>query len=62
MDWQPIATAALGSLSAIIWWEVRQLRHAKHSNAQHIQYALICIALLAKKIGFDLPPENSNDE
>lgn len=57
MDWQPIAMTALGALSGIIWWEVRQLRKAKHSNAQAIQYALICIALLARHVKFELPPE-----
>lgn len=61
MDWQPIAMAALGALSAIIWWEVRQLRHAKHSNAQAIQYALICIALLARHVKFELPPAEKDD-
>lgn len=62
MDWQPIAMAALGALSAIIWWEVRQLRHAKHHNAQAIQYALICIALIAKHAGVELPARGATDE
>jgi hypothetical protein len=61
MDWQPIAMSALGALSAIIWWEVRQLRHAKHSNAQHIQYALICIALIARHVGIELPPKEDSE-
>jgi hypothetical protein len=61
MDWQPIAMSALGALSAIIWWEVRQLRHAKHSNAQHIQYALICIALIARHVGIELPPKEDRE-
>jgi hypothetical protein len=61
MDWQPIAMSALGALSAIIWWEVRQLRHAKHSNAQAIQYALICIALLAQHVGMKLPAKEDDE-
>lgn len=61
MDWQPIAMAALGALSAIIWWEVRQLRHAKHSNAQAIQYALIAIALIARHVGVELPPRDADN-
>lgn len=56
IDWQAISMLALGGLSSIIWWEVRQLRHAKHSNAQAIQYALLCISLIARKTGVDLPP------
>jgi hypothetical protein len=60
MDWQPIAMLALGALSGIIWYEVRQLRHAKHSNAQHIQYALICIALIARHVGVELPPKEDD--
>lgn len=62
MDWQPIAMLALGALSTIIWWEVRQLRRAKHSNAQHIQYALICIALIARHVKLELPKPEKDEE
>lgn len=53
--------AALGALSGIIWWEVRQLRKAKHSNAQHIQYALICIALISRHIKLELPGKEDSE-
>ena len=62
MAWQSMAMAALAGLSSIIWWEVRQLRHAKHHNAQAIQYALICIALIARHVGVELPPRDATDD
>lgn len=45
----------LGLLYAGILYEIRQLRRSKHSQAQHIQYALLCIALIARETNVDLP-------
>jgi hypothetical protein len=47
----------LGLLYAGLLYEIRQLRKAKHSNSQAIQYALICLSLLARHVKFELPPE-----
>lgn len=55
IDWQPIATLALGSLCSSIWWEVRQLRRAKHADAQTLQYLLISVAILARHTDCELP-------
>lgn len=62
VDWQAIATAAVAALCSIVWWEVRRLRHAKHANAQSIQYALICLALLARHVKFELPDPTKEDD
>lgn len=62
VDWQAIAMAALCALSGIIWWEVRQLRHAKHHHAGSIQYALMCVAIIASHVKVDLPPPPGDDE
>lgn len=55
IDWQAVAMLALGALCSITLYEVRQLRKAKHDSAQAIQYALLCIAVLAKEVGVELP-------
>lgn len=62
IDWQGISTALVGTLCGIIWYEVRQLRHAKHANAQSIQYALMCIAVVAKHVKCELPEQPKDPE
>lgn len=61
IDWQAIALLALGALCSITLYEVRQLRRAKHDSAQAIQYALLCIAVLAREVGVDLPELKGRD-
>lgn len=56
IDWQSIALLLIGALCSIVWWEVRSLRKAKHSDAQVLQWAVFAIAMLAKKVEVDLPP------
>lgn len=51
-----IGFAVLSAAFALIWWEVRQLRRARHGNAQYLQYLAVCIAILAKAINIQLPP------
>lgn len=51
-----IGFAALCAAFSLIWWEVRQLRKTKHSNAQVLQWLVICIGILAQRSGVDLPP------
>ena len=55
-DWQTVALLAIGALCSIVWWEVRALRKAKHSDAQVLQWAVFAIGILSKKVGVDLPP------
>lgn len=40
---------------SLLWWEVRQLRKSKHSNAQVLQWLVICVGILAQRSGIDLP-------
>lgn len=60
-----IQEALLGVLAILyagLLHEIRQLRKAKHSQAQHVQYALLCIALVAREMNIDLPPIPRDDE
>lgn len=50
-----IGFSVLSAAFALIWWEVRQLRSARHSNAQLLQWMVMSIAILAKQAGIDLP-------
>lgn len=50
-----IGFAVLCAAFSLIWWEVRQLRKSKHSNAQVLQWLVICVGILAQRAGIDLP-------
>ncbi len=50
-----IGFAVLCAAFSLIWWEVRQLRRSKHSAAQVLQWLVICVRILAKRSGVDLP-------
>ena len=56
IDWQGIALLAIGALCSIVWWEVRALRKAKHSDAQVLQWCIFAIGILAKHVGVEMPP------
>lgn len=58
MDPQLIQQALLGLLAVIyggLLYEIRALRKAKHAQAQYIQYALLCLSVLARELNVDLP-------
>lgn len=57
-----IGFAVLCAAFSLIWWEVRQLRKTKHSNAQVLQWLVICIGILAQRIGIELPKIMKGDE
>jgi hypothetical protein len=60
-----IQEALLGVLAVLyagLLYEIRQLRKAKHAQAQHVQYALLCIALIARELNIELPSIKSDDE
>jgi hypothetical protein len=59
---QQLLLGVLALLYGGLLYEIRQLRKAKHSHAQHVQYALLCIALIAKEMGLDLPRLERDDE
>jgi len=61
IDWQPIAMSAVGALCASIWWEVRQLRKAKHADSQILQYLLMSVAILARHTSCELPDRPNHD-
>lgn len=50
-----IGIPGLFAAFSLLWWEVRQLRKSKHSNAQVIQWLVICVAILAQRAGIELP-------
>lgn len=60
-DWQTIALIAIGALCSVVWWEVRQLRKAKHSSAQVTQWCVFAIGVLAKNAGVELPELKRGD-
>ncbi len=59
---QQLLLGVLALLYGGLLYEIRQLRRAKHSHAQHVQYALLCIALIARQMKIDLPPIPRDDE
>lgn len=50
-----IAIAVLGAAFSLLWWEVRQLRKSKHTNAQVLQWLVICVRIIGKKVDIHLP-------
>lgn len=50
-----IGIAVLSAAFSLIWWEVRQLRKSKHTNAQVLQWLVICVRIIGKKVDVHLP-------
>lgn len=56
-----VGIAVLGAAFSLLWWEVRQLRKAKHANAQVLQWLVICVRIISRKVDANLP-EMMKDE